>query len=241
MNGPTRHHGLSAVARSTILPPSRFFPPAETVDEDGFVGFGGKLTPEWLLDAYAHGIFPWPISDARAPLAWWSPDPRAIIEFDRFHVPQRLQRTCRSGRFTVTFDTAFEKVIRGCATGHGRKGATWLIPAMIDAYLELFRLGHAHSVESWCDGQLAGGVYGVAIAGVFAAESMFYRIRDGSKVALVHLVEHLRRRGYGLLDIQQLTPHTTQFGAVEIPRREFLVRLAAALAMPVSFADVSAS
>jgi leucyl/phenylalanyl-tRNA--protein transferase len=219
----------------SLLPPSRFFPPAEMADADGLLALGGRLTPEWLLDAYQHGIFPWPQSDIDEPMLWWSPDPRAIIELDRFHVSRRLVRTCRSGRFTVTCDRDFAGVIRGCATASGRVGQTWLAPRMIRAYRRLFELGHAHSVESWHEGQLAGGVYGVAIGGLFAAESMFYRVRDASKVAVVHLVSHLRARGYQLLDIQQVTPATSQFGAIGIPRNEYLARLEEAVGLPVTF------
>jgi leucyl/phenylalanyl-tRNA--protein transferase len=218
-----------------ILPPSQFFPPAEDADADGLVGFGGKLTTEWLLDAYRHGIFPWPTGRRNAMIPWCSPEPRAIIELDRFHVPRRLQRTCRGERFEVSIDRDFSGVIRGCATASGRRGGTWLIPPMIRAYSRLFELGHAHSVEVWREGQLVGGTYGLAIAGLFAAESMFHIVRDASKVALVRLVSHLRQRGYALMDIQQLTPHTSQFGAIEIPRREYLVRLAAALQQPTDF------
>jgi len=220
-----------------MLPPSRFFPPAELVEPEGLVGFGGKLTPERLLDAYQHGIFPWPIGDAAAPIAWWSPDPRAIIELHRFHVPRRLARTCRSGRLHVTLDRDFVGVIHGCANAAGRQGETWLTRPMIAAYIRLFELGHAHSVEAWHEDSVAGGVYGVAIAGLFAAESMFYRTGDASKVALVHLVAHLRQRGYSLLDVQQLTPHTARFGACEIPRTQYLSRLAKALAERVTFSD----
>ncbi len=244
------------------LPPSRFFPSAEMADPEGLIGFGGRLSADWLLDAYSHGIFPWPIDEPDTPVAWWSPDPRAIIELDRFHVPRRLKRMCRSGRFEVTRDRDFSGVIHGCATADDRTGGTWIIPAMIEAYLRLHRLGHAHSVEAhsveahsveahsveahsveahsvetWYEGQLAGGTYGVSLGGLFAAESMFYRVRDASKVALVHLVEHLRARGYTIFDIQQLTPHTSRFGAIEIPRSEYLVRLADALARPVTFDD----
>jgi leucyl/phenylalanyl-tRNA--protein transferase len=218
-----------------LLPPSKFFPPAEEAEAEGIVGCGGQLTPEWLLDAYRHGIFPWPTGRRGEDIPWCSPDPRAIIELDRFHVPRRLQRTCRSGRFALTLDEDFAGVIRGCATAGGRRGRTWLTGGMIGAYTRLFMLGYAHSVEAWHEGKLAGGVYGVAIAGLFAAESMFHRAGDASKVALVHLVSHLRQRGYALLDIQQLTPHTAQFGAVEIPRREYLDRLVEALARPATF------
>lgn len=219
----------------SILPLSRHFPPAEDADPEGLIGFGGKLSPDWLLDAYRHGIFPWPITDLEAPLAWWSPDPRAIIEFDRFHVSRRLRRTCRGARFRVTRDADFAGVIRGCAMVPGRIDQTWLTPDMIDAYVELHRLGHAHSVEAWLGGELAGGVYGVSIGGLFSAESKFFRVRDASKVALAHLVEHLASRGFTLLDIQQLTPHTARLGAVTIPRVNYLTRLRRALEQTATF------
>ena len=219
------------------LPPSQFFPPAAAATEDGLVGMGGRLSPQWLLDAYSHGIFPWPIGGQHDPMLWWSLDPRAIFELDSFHVPRRLRRTCRGGRFTLSSDRDFAGVIHGCAAGRSRQGKTWITPAMIEAYSEMHKLGHAHSVEAWQDGRLAGGVYGIAIGGLFAAESMFFRRRDASKAALVGLVDHLRTRGYRLFDIQQLTPHTVQFGAVEIPRGEYLRRLAEALAAAVTFGD----
>jgi len=219
---------------SKILP-SRFFPPAELSDEDGLLALGGRLTPDWLLDAYRHGIFPWPQADVDDPMLWWSPDPRAILPLDRFHVPRRLARTVRGSNFTVTCDRDFGGVISGCATACDRVGATWLTPRMIRAYIRLFELGHAHSVEAWHEGRLAGGVYGVALGGFFAAESMFYRESEASKVALVRLVFHLQARGYRLLDIQQLTPHTARFGAIVIPRHQYLERLAEAIAQPVSF------
>jgi leucyl/phenylalanyl-tRNA--protein transferase len=218
------------------LPPSRFFPPVEDSTPEGLLAFGGLLTPEWLLDAYSHGIFPWPYEE-HAPVAWWSPEPRAIIELAAFHLPRRLRRTCRSGAFEATCDRDFSGVIHGCATGPGRKGATWITREMIRAYGQMFTLGHAHSVEVWQEGELVGGTYGLALGGLFAAESMFFRVRDASKVALVYLVTHLRARGYRLMDIQQLTPHTAQFGAIEIPRREYLARLAEALPLPVTFGD----
>ncbi|MEN6451250.1 MAG: leucyl/phenylalanyl-tRNA--protein transferase [Thermoguttaceae bacterium] len=218
-----------------LLSLSEFFPPAEDADPEGLIGFGGELSPEWLLDAYRHGIFPWPISDFEAPVAWWSPDPRAVIEYDRFHVSRRLRRTCRSNKFEVTRDVDFRNVICGCSMAPGRVGRTWLTPEMIDAYTRLHELGFAHSVEVWHEHELAGGVYGVSIGGLFSAESKFFRVRDASKVALVHLVEHLRDRGFTLLDIQQLTPHTARLGAVAIPRAEYLARLAAAVEVRATF------
>ncbi len=216
---------------------SRYFPPPETADEDGLVAIGGRLSPEWILDAYRHGIFPWPFTGDVSLMTWWSPDPRAIIELDDFHASRRLLRTCRSSKFTVTCDLDFAGVIQGCATENGRAGATWLFPAMIRAYTRLFELGHAHSIEVWHDGLLAGGTYGVAIGGLFAAESKFYRVRDASKVALACLVNHLKARGYQLLDIQQRTPHTAALGAVEIPRREYLLRVREALERSVDFGE----
>lgn len=217
------------------LPESKFFPPAELAEPEGVVLFGGRLTPEWLLDAYAHGIFPWPIFDGTDIVVWWSPDPRAVFEFERFRPSRRLLRTCRNGRFEVTCDRDFAGVIRGCASTQDRAHNTWLTPKMIEAYCELHTLGHAHSIEVWHEGQLAGGTYGVAIGGAYAGESMFYRVRDASKVALVYLVAHLQARGYTLFDIQQRTSHTARLGAIEIPRSRYLQRLADALGKPVSF------
>jgi leucyl/phenylalanyl-tRNA---protein transferase len=216
------------------LPPSRFFPPAETADAEGMIGFGGQITPEWILDAYKHGIFPWPIEEGM-PTAWWSPDPRPIIEIDRFHIPRRLKSVLRSGRFEITFDRGFVEVIRGCATAKDRSGGTWITREMFKGYVALHRLGHAHSVEARLEGKVVGGVYGVAIGGLFAAESMFYRVPEASKVALVHLVERLRQKDFELLDIQQLTPHTARFGAIEIPRKEFLRRLEVAVKKETHF------
>lgn len=203
----------------------------EWADEYGLVAIGGDLSPERLLDAYRHGIFPW--YDAGSPILWWSPNPRAIIELNGLHVPRRLRRTLRSGKFTVTFDRDFAAVIRGCAAG--RTDGTWITADMIAAYERLHRLGHAHSVEVWAGDELAGGLYGVAINGFFAGESMFTRITDGSKVALVALVERLHERGFELFDIQFVTDHTRRLGAIEVPRSEYLRRLQQALTRDVSF------
>ena len=193
------------------------------------------MAPDWLLDAYAHGIFPWPIFDGTDIVVWWSPDPRAIFEIDSLRVSRRLARTCRSGRFEVTIDRNFRGVVEGCATAGDRKRNTWLTPKMIEAYQRLHELGYAHSVEVWHRGELAGGTYGVTLGGLYAGESMFYRVSDASKVALVHLAAHLKARGYTLFDIQQRTAHTASLGAVEIPRDEYLVRLAAAVRLDVTF------
>jgi leucyl/phenylalanyl-tRNA--protein transferase len=211
---------------------SRFFIDPKQADEDGIVHIGGKLTPDWLLDAYSHGIFPWPITNPtrreQSLLAWFSPDPRCIFEFDQFHVSRRLERTCNSGRFRITFDADFAGVIRNCAEQHQHEGI-WITPKMVKAYIRLHDLGFAHSAETWLGDELVGGVYGVAIGGLFAAESMFFRHRDASKVALVALIRHLKDWGYQLVDIQVKTEHTARFGAVEIPRSEYLRRLKYAL------------
>jgi leucyl/phenylalanyl-tRNA---protein transferase len=218
-----------------LTPPELFPSPLQT-SADGLVCVGGRLEPKWLLDAYRHGIFPWPVWDDE-PMAWWSLDPRAIIELDGLRVSRRLRRTLWSGTFSATCDRSFAAVLDGCATAAGREGNTWLTPAMQAAYMEMHRLGHAHSIEIWNAGDLVGGTYGIAIGALFAAESMFYRERDASKVALAHLVAHLRARGYRLLDIQQWTPHTGRLGAIEIPRTAYLQRLAAVVDLRISFGD----
>jgi leucyl/phenylalanyl-tRNA--protein transferase len=203
----------------------------ERADETGLVAVGGDLCPERLLDAYCRGVFPW--YDEELPVCWWSPDPRAIFELDGFHVSRRLRRTIRAGRFTLTINNAFGAVMRGCANRPGE--GTWIIPDMIRAYERLHHLGYAHSVEAWSDGVLAGGVYGVAIGGLFAGESMFTHVRDASKVALAFLVDRLRERSFQLFDIQFVTEHTARLGAIEIPRAEYLARLRQALTCQVSF------
>lgn len=222
---------------AVTIPPSRIFPPVDQADEDGLLALGGTLEPEWLLDAYMHGVFPWPFGSDSQPMAWWSPDPRGILELDGLHISRRLRRTLRQGRFEVSCDRAFREVMVACAVGPGRLGGTWITRRMIEAYTRLHRLGFAHSVEARLDGRLVGGVYGVSIRGLFAAESKFYRERDASKVALAFLVAHLRARGFLLLDLQMVTSHTQRLGAIEISRREYLDRLARALEQDVAFGD----
>ncbi len=186
---------------------SVLFPDPSRANAEGLICIGGDLSARRLIAAYRQGIFPF--YNDESPILWWSPDPRAIFELEGFHVSRRLARTIRSGKFFVTFDQAFAAVIRACAD---REEGTWITPEMIDAFTELHRLGHTHSVEVWQDGILAGGVYGVAQGGLFAGESMFTRLRDASKVALAHLVEHLRERGYTLFDVQYLNDHTASLG-----------------------------
>lgn len=189
------------------------------------------LTPEVLVSAYATGIFP---MNVEGRIRWFSPDPRAVIPLETFHASKSLLQTCRGRRFEVRIDQAFESVMRACAD---REEGTWICEEIIAAYVRLHDLGLAHSVETWCDGELAGGLYGVALGGAFFGESMFSRRRDASKVALVALVERMRARGYRLLDIQYLTDHLVRFGAVEIPADEYLRRLQAAIRLPARFVD----
>ena len=159
---------------------------------------------------------------------WFSPDPRGVIALDTFHVPRRLARAARAAGFDIRIDTAFADVVRACAAREDEDG-TWINDDIFGSYTALFELGHAHSVEVWKDGALAGGLYGVAVGGAFFGESMFHRARDASKVALAALVERLKARGFTLLDIQWVTPHLEQFGAIEIPRREYVRELASAI------------
>jgi leucyl/phenylalanyl-tRNA--protein transferase len=191
-----------------------------------------KLEPNLLLAAYCQGIFPMGGPDGA--IRWYDPDPRAIIPLDEgFHVPSRLARTVRNAPFELRVDTRFRAVMEACAE-LDREGS-WITPELTDAYVALHEAGFAHSVEAWRGEQLVGGLYGVAIAGLFAGESMFSRERDASKVALVHLVERLRRGGFALLDTQFLTEHLARFGAYEIPRAEYRRRLGAALRVDASF------
>jgi leucyl/phenylalanyl-tRNA--protein transferase len=197
---------------------------AERADETGLVAIGGDLEPVTLVHAYRSGVFPW--FGEGDPILWWSPDPRAIVELDGLHVSRRLARTMRCEKFHLTIDRAFGKVIRGCAD---RDGGTWITRGMIVAYERLHRLGVAHSVEAWQGQELVGGIYGVALGGFFSGESMFSRVSDASKVALIFLARHLDSRGFLLFDTQVLTAHTRRMGAVELPRRDYLRRLRDAL------------
>lgn len=198
------------------------FPPPALSEPDGLLAVGGDLSVKRLLLAYSMGIFPWYSDDA--PILWWSPDPRLVLFPAELHVPRSLRQTIRKEQFRVTFDTAFERVIRACAERHeDTKGDTWITDEMIDAYLRLHRAGYAHSVESWsADGSLAGGLYGVSLGSVFFGESMFARVSDASKVAFVTLVERVRQEGCLMIDCQMTTHHLQRFGAREIPREVFL-------------------
>lgn len=215
----------------TILGQHLRFPDPSTADGDGLVAIGGDLSVDRLRLAYRSGIFPWTVN----PISWWSPDPRAIFELDNFHVPRSLAKFIRKQPFEITHDRAFRQVMEGCAASGKGRGKTWITPEFIEAYVRLHEQGDAHSVECWCGGELVGGIYGVSVGGLFAGESMFHRATNTSKVALCHLVEHLRARGFALFDIQMVTPATRQLGAVEIPRQEYLKRLAAAVELNCKF------
>ena len=188
-----------------------------------------KLTPEILLRAYAEGLFPMAERRGDPTLYWVSPEKRGIIPLDTFHVPHRLARTVRSGRFTVTADQAFTEVMRACAAPAPGREETWINSEILRLYTALHAGGHAHSIECWEAGMLVGGLYGVRLGAAFFGESMFSRQRDASKVALVHLVEGLRTGGFVLLDTQFITAHLARFGAIEIPREHYLLKLADAL------------
>jgi leucyl/phenylalanyl-tRNA--protein transferase len=217
----------------TEPPPSPWeFPPADAADEQGLLAVGADLEPGTLLAAYRAGIFPMPVTGVRA-LPWFSPDPRGIVPLGDFRPSRSLRRSAR--RFTVTADAAFGDVIAGCADP--RRAGGWITPEVRSAYERLHGLGWAHSIEAWDErGALAGGLYGVEIGGLFAAESKFHVRTDASKVALAALVQRLRDAGgERLLDVQWTTPHLTALGARDIRRREYLQRLAAALAVPPAF------
>jgi leucyl/phenylalanyl-tRNA---protein transferase len=197
------------------------FPPTEQAlaDPNGLLAAGADLSPERLVDAYAHGIFPW--FNEGDPVLWWSPDPRMVLFVDELHVSRSLRRVMQSGDFTVTADRAFADVVAGCAAPRADHDGTWITDEMTDAYRRLFERGIAHSVEVWRGGQLVGGLYGVALGRMFYGESMFSRASNASKVALVRLVRQLQHWDFELIDCQMSTTHLASLGAREIPRADF--------------------
>jgi len=222
--------------RPRVDPERPQFPPPETARPNGLVLVGGCLSPEWMLAAYAQGIFPMPIVEGRREtLAWFSPDPRGILEFDDLYVSSSLARTIKRGVFRVTHDQAFEVVVEACSEPRHHTDGIWISPALMAGYQSLFQLGHAHSVEVWDGDELAGGIFGVSLGGLFAGESMFHRKTDASKVALVSLVRHLQGRGFELFDVQWTNDHTRSMGAKDIRRRQYLKRLAGVVAKKVAF------
>jgi len=203
------------------------FPPVEFADEEGLIAVGGDLSVDRLLEAYRGGIFPWPIEDY--PLLWFAPPERAILAFDDFHVSRSLRKQMQNTEYVVTIDAAFDDVLGACAAPREYESGTWILPPMIAAYNRLHRAGWAHSVEVWMDNELAGGLYGMAIGGYFAGESMFHRCSGASKIALVHLVEHLKNRGAKWIDVQMPTPLFESFGARCVARDGFMKMLDEAL------------
>ena len=214
-----------------VLRPEPWFPKPDAANSEGLVAIGGDLSVERLLLAYRSGIFPWTV----APLTWWSPDPRGIFDLNAFRVSASLAKFLKKEPFQITTDRACREVIEACA--HSRPGrlSTWISPEFIEAYTRLHRAGYVHSVECWHGGRLVGGIYGVALGGLFAGESMFHEVSNASKVALYHLVQHLKQREFSLFDIQMVTPITGQLGATEISRPEYLRRLSMAVGKSCSF------
>ena len=231
---PRRRLGRRADARAVgqvasppqAVPPSAWIlPDPSEADEAGVVGVGADLGPSTLVDAYRRGIFPWP--HAGVPLPWFSPDPRGVLHLDDLAVSRSLRRTLRRSGWTTTVDAAFAEVVDGCATGRGDAG-TWITAGMARAYGRLNQLGWAHSLEVWDGERLVGGIYGVQVGGVFTGESMFHRVDDASKVALVDLVARLAESGGRLLDVQLTTEHLASMGAVDVDRAVYLSLLAEA-------------
>jgi leucyl/phenylalanyl-tRNA---protein transferase len=208
-----------------FLGPDDPFPPVARAlrDPNGLLAAGADLSPGRLLDAYAHGIFPWFGEDD--PVLWWSPDPRMVLFTDAVHVSRSLRKTIRSGRLQVTLDNCFPQVMKGCAAPRRGQDGTWITDEMAEAYEHLFDIGYAHSVEVWSDGNLVGGLYGVTLGRMFFGESMFSRVPDASKMALVALVKQVERWGFPCVDCQMSTSHLSSLGAREIPRVEFLREL----------------
>jgi leucyl/phenylalanyl-tRNA--protein transferase len=207
------------------LQKDKLFPPlCQALNRpNGLLAAGGDLSPERLLEAYRHGIFPW--FSPGDPILWWSPDPRMVLFPTEISISHSLRKTLRKGNYQVKTDSAFEQVMRACAAPRNEQNGTWIVEEMIAAYCELQRLGYAHSVEVWMEDELAGGLYGVSIGRMFYGESMFSHRTDASKIALAHLARQLERWNFGLIDCQMYTPHLSSLGAREIPRSEFVARL----------------
>lgn len=205
------------------------FPPIGDADEHGLLAVGGDLEPDSLLLAYRSGIFPWPLDEHI--LAWFAPPQRALLFFDRIHIAKSLQKERRRKEFTFAFNRNFEAVVAQCAEmkNRGAQQGTWITEGIQEAYIRLHQLGYCHSIETYHDGELVGGLYGVSIGSMFAGESMFYRRPNASKLALLHLCDYLQSRGATWLDCQVMTPHLKQFGAIEVPRDEYMNLLRTAI------------
>jgi leucyl/phenylalanyl-tRNA--protein transferase len=210
------------------LPDKLVFPPTDLAEENGLLAIGGDLSEARLLLAYSLGIFPW--YSENDPILWWSPDPRLILLPPEVRISRSLKQTINRGVFKIAMDTAFEEVITSCATVHYKKAAdTWITDEMISAYVQLHKSGYAHSVEAWSDGELAGGLYGISLGSAFFGESMFARKSNASKAAFAALVEQLTKWKFTLIDCQITTAHLKSFGAMDVPRRNFMKMLKTAL------------
>lgn len=216
-----------------FLSPDDPFPPVDSALQvpNGLLAAGGDLTPDRLLAAYREGVFPW-FGD-EDPILWWSPDPRMVLYVNEVHASRSLRKVIRANRFRVTFDQAFREVIRGCADARRDHEGTWITLAMEEAYVRLAELGHAHSVEAWQGETLVGGLYGVAVGRMFFGESMFTRVTDASKVALITLARQLERWKMPLIDCQMSTPHLASLGARDVPRTDFLAEVRYLVQQPV--------
>ena len=214
------------------LPRTYTFPPLEAASPEGLLAVGGDLNPDRLLSAYRQGVFPW-FSDGQ-PILWWSPDPRAILYPADLHISRSLRKSLRTQGFAVTADRAFDHVIQRCAESRNAREGTWITSGMQEAYCTLHRMGYAHSVETWQNGQLVGGLYGLAIGKAFFGESMFSQITDASKTALVALSVSLTASGYHFIDCQVVSEHLNSLGAKAVPRYRFSSELKQAVETPVN-------
>jgi len=216
------------------LPKTYTFPPLEAASPEGLLAVGGDLNPDRLLSAYRQGIFPW-FSDGQ-PILWWSPDPRAILYPARVHISRSLRRSMRTQNLQITADRAFDRIIQACAESRTEREGTWITSGIQNAYCALHRMGYAHSVETWQNGQLVGGLYGLAIGKAFFGESMFSRVADASKTALAGLAASLTTQGYHFIDCQVVSRHLNSLGAQAVPRKRFSCELEQAVQIPVSAA-----
>ena len=214
-----------------LIPEIPLFPPTEEAEDDGLLAIGGDLDVVRLLEAYRNGIFPW--YEVGQPILWWSPDPRLILVPEELKISRSLRKVLKRNHFEIRFDTAFQQVIENCADVRIKQGeGTWIIPEMQEAYIELHKEGFAHSIESWLEGELAGGLYGISLGQCFFGESMFSKTNDSSKVALVALVEFSKQFGIKMIDCQMTTNHLLSLGAREIKRKDFLENLKKFLEKP---------
>lgn len=231
-------NGRVLIPRLGDEPDAPFPPTGEALeDPNGLLAGGGDLSPKRMLNAYRQGIFPWYSADG--PILWWSPAPRCVLYPENVYISRRTRRRFNSGRYRLSLNQAFPEVIRACAEPRPGDSGTWITPGMEQAYIDLHGMGHAHSLEVWAEGELAGGIYGIAMGGAFFGESMFSARTDGSKLALIALCKLLSRADIRLLDCQVSNPHLVRMGAEDIPRERFEAELSRAVAQPGRFAEAA--